>query len=140
MNDDREILDHVLGGVLPPEPPYELQARVLREATVALTRRPRWDAWTRLWESRPLRVAWAAAVLALVAANAALPGRRHPESLNADGPPASTAPREANELDAIARLPRIDLGTLPAAEGPAPPAAERPKPAHSRAKSKESAT
>jgi hypothetical protein len=140
MNDDREIRDRVLGGLRTPEPPRELDSRVLREATAALARRSRRDVWTRLWESRPLRVAWATVALALLAANAVLPGRRHPESVSAAGPPASMAPREANELRAVARLPRIDLATLPGGEGAAPSRVEQPRPAHPRARTKESAS
>ena len=31
MNDDHEMLDRLLGGLVPPEPPRELQGQVLRK-------------------------------------------------------------------------------------------------------------
>jgi hypothetical protein len=138
MNRDREILDSVLGGLLPPEPPHELQVRVLRGATATLSRPPRRDVWTRIWANRPLRVAWAAAVLVLLAANVVVPQRQ--KTGWAAGATARVHPRPGDELDAVTRLPRIDLATLPAGERGVTPRVERPKPAHPRAKTKESAS
>lgn len=63
-------IDHRLAGAAPPEPPERLRATALAAAERAWNERP--DLWTRLWESRPLRVAWAATVLALVASHAGL--------------------------------------------------------------------
>ncbi len=132
MNDDRETLERLLGGLVPPEPPRELQGTVLREAKAALTGRPRRDAWSRIWENRPLRLAWAAAVLALLAANAVLPAPKRTTSAKV------VTPHETDELHAIARLPRIDLSTLPAGEGASSPRSERPS--HAKTKTKEGAS
>lgn len=63
-------IDPRLAGAAPPGPPERLRAAALAAAERAWDLRP--DLWTRLWESRPLRFAWAAAVLALVASHAVL--------------------------------------------------------------------
>jgi hypothetical protein len=132
MNDDRETLEALLGGLVPLEPPRELEGRVLLEAKAALARRPHRDAWSRIWESRPLRLAWAAAVLGLLAANAVLPAAKRDTSATV------VTPHETDDLHAIARLPRIDLTTLPGGEGVSSPRAE--KPSHAKTKTKEGAS
>jgi hypothetical protein len=63
-------IDPRLAGAAPPEPPERLRAAALAAAEGAWDERP--DLWTRLWESRRLRIAWAAAVLALVASHAGI--------------------------------------------------------------------
>jgi hypothetical protein len=137
MNDDREMLDRLLGGLVPPEPPRELQRRLLRKATDALGREAPRDIWTRLWESRPLRLAWAGAVAALLVANVVVPSGRRAAPLQVAAPPQQSVPPLADELESIARLPRIDLDTLPAIGGAAPPPAE-PRPVRLLQKTKES--
>jgi hypothetical protein len=56
-----------LSKVRPPEPPERLRAAALGAAERHWGVRP--DAWTRLWESRPARLAWAGAVLVLMASH-----------------------------------------------------------------------
>lgn len=63
-------IDPRLAGAAPPGPPERLRAAALAAAERAWDERP--DLWRRLWESRALRVAWAATVLALVASHAGL--------------------------------------------------------------------
>jgi hypothetical protein len=58
----------------PPGPPATLRDRVLDRAGAALDRPEAPDLWNRIYASRPLRAAWAVTVLALIAANALLPG------------------------------------------------------------------
>ena len=138
MNRDRETLARLLGGLAPPEPPSELQGKVLRKATDALVRETARDIWTRLWESRPLRVAWGSAVAVLLAVNAVLPAGRHTSPVQAAAPNVQSVPLPGDELDAITRLPRLDTQTLPAmaqsSVAPAPHEVQRANPAAVRAK------
>ncbi len=95
MSDDREFFD----GFGIPSPPEGLRLRVLAEVGPVLAREPR-GRWTRIWESRPLRIAWAAAVVLLAGGHLALsfkPGRRA-------APSASTSA----ELARATALPRVD--------------------------------
>jgi len=131
MNDDRETLARLLGGLVPPEPPGELHGEVMRAASAALAREAPRDLWTRIWESRSLRVAWATGVLLLLLANALVPRATSPSGMR------GTAPAAGDELDSIAHLPRIDLDTLPAIGGAAPSAVE-PRPVQLPLKTKES--
>ena len=62
-----EEFDTVLAGLEPPPPPRELRARVLAAARHVAFEEPEPDLWTRVWNSRGLRLAWAAAVASLVA-------------------------------------------------------------------------
>jgi hypothetical protein len=138
MNDDRETLARLLGGLVPPEPPRELQGRVVRKATEALGREAHRDIWTRLWESRPLRLAWAGTVLLFLIGNGVLPARGRTRSVQAVTPRAPAVSSPGDELNSIARLPRIDLATLPGGERAEPAPIERPKPVHLKVKAKES--
>ena len=58
-----------LSGLRVPRAPSELRERVLRAAGRVEGSRGIWD---RLWESRPLRLAWAVTTIGLLLANAAL--------------------------------------------------------------------
>ncbi len=140
MNHNRETLERLLGGLLPPEPPPGLHETVLRNARAALAREVRRDLWTRIWESRPLRLAWASAVLLLVAGNALLALVSRPPSVQARTPRGHDEAPLGDELGAIARLPRIDLGTLPTLGSTAPQAFRAPKPARAPGAARESAT
>ncbi len=140
MRNDREPLERLLGGLLPPEPPPGLHGEVMRRASAALAREARPDAWTRLWDSRPLRLAWASAVLLLVAANALVPAMPRTPSVQAGAPRLHEEAPLGDELGAIANLPRIDLGTLPSVGSTMPPAVRAPQPARPHGAVKESAT
>lgn len=61
-----------LRGLNLPQPPRELRARVLGAARTGSRVGPAADAWSRLWHSRSLRLAWAGAVVLLLAGHAAL--------------------------------------------------------------------
>jgi len=95
-----------------PGPPAALRESVLGKAREALAREPVPDSWTRIWESRPARLAWATCVVGLVVANLAV-APRQPGSGNA-----SRVAREdrsvvmQDEVAELARLPRLDLGLL----------------------------
>lgn len=107
-------LDRVLRGLVPAPPPPEVRERVLTAARAARTSGPLGrDLWSRIWESRPLRLAWAATVVVLLVANVVL-------ALHRPGGGAATAPVAAArhdgpdpELAAIAQLPPLRLDVLP---------------------------
>ena len=99
MNDDAEFLD----GLVPLAPLPDLRERVLMAAAAALAREPR-GRWTRIWESRRLRISWAAAVALLAAANLLVPVRR-----TRGGAPVSAARmRPDRESGAALQVPKID--------------------------------
>jgi len=67
--DDRDpMVKRLFEGLEPPPPPPQLRSRVLTAARKKGTETP--DLWTRIWNQRGLRLAWAAAVVLLVAAHA----------------------------------------------------------------------
>jgi hypothetical protein len=64
-SDDRDpIVEGLMGGLEPPQPPPELRARVLAAARNAEAAP---DFWMRLWNHGGLRMAWAASVVLLLA-------------------------------------------------------------------------
>lgn len=105
--------DPLLRGLEPPAVPARLREDALAAARAAFAAAPRRDPWARLLASSAARLAWAASVAALVAANVLLPRNGQP-------PAAATSAAETRpdpELASIARLPRIDERALPALEG-----------------------
>jgi hypothetical protein len=70
------------------------------------------DVWTRLWSSRPLRMAWAVVVSALVLAHVAVTLRPSPPAGVDRLEVAVSADRLAGELAEIADLPRIEPSAL----------------------------
>ena len=106
MRDDADKVEELLAGLRPPEPPSGLEARVLRGAREALAREAGRDIWTRIWESRPLRVAWGISVSAgiLVICHVGITGLRSGRTPAAGQ--TTRAAREGNgELTAIAGSP-----------------------------------
>jgi hypothetical protein len=64
--DDREpVVDRLFEGLEPPAPPQHLRARVLSAARA--DKPGTVDLWTRIWNHRGLRLAWAAALVILLA-------------------------------------------------------------------------
>jgi len=124
-----------LAGLAPPGAPPGLKARVLVAARAALRAEPeRPDRWSLLWSSRPLRLAWAASFLLLLAGHAVLVRPSRPQGQAA----APALPRPGNEADdelaAVGRLPRLDPDARPLSAGPGepstrslPPLPEQPK-------------
>ncbi len=94
-------LGRLLAGARPPEPPASLRGRVLARAAAVLAGEEATDPWRRIWESRPLRLAWAASVLLLAGANLLLPPRR--ETAVAVTPPSPSDP----DLASAGHLPRL---------------------------------
>ena len=71
MNQERDFMSD---GLTPPVPPSELRGRVLTAARDAMARGDSPDMWTRIWESRPARLAWAASIGALIFAHLVIGG------------------------------------------------------------------
>ncbi|MFI5197881.1 MAG: hypothetical protein ACHQJD_04630 [Thermoanaerobaculia bacterium] len=97
----------------PPAVPARLREEALAAARAALAATPSVSVWERLLASPAARIAWAASVALLAAANVLLPrGGR------SEGPGTSAAVTQPDpELASIARLPRIDEHALSAPEG-----------------------
>jgi len=112
----------LLAGLRPPAPPPELEARALAAAGRALRARPAPDAWERAWASRPLRLAWTAAVLALLAGHAVLFLRPGADAVSR----VAGRDRLPAEVATVAELPPIVLSA--AAFEPAGGAAAAPAP------------
>ena len=100
-------------GFEPPAPPPGLRERSLSAASRAFDAAPERDAWTRIFESPALRLAWAASVVLLAAAHARVPAR-----------PVMPAGPDALEIRQLAHLPRIDSRSLPDEAPPSPARSE----------------
>lgn len=96
-----------------PDPPSELRGKVMAAAVKAMQEERKPDRWTEVWESRPLRVAWAASVSTLILANLFLPPGRPGLSERGAGSMAELAENDENGLAEIANLPRLRLDALP---------------------------
>jgi len=90
----------------PPVPPPVLRSRVLVAARAALTDGHAPDFWDRLWTSRPVRLAWAAAVLGLAVGHLAISGR-DPRQLAETALPVSSIAVNHGELAELAELGRL---------------------------------
>ena len=100
--------DDPLTGLRVPRVPSELRERVLRAAGRVEGTRGIWD---RLWESRPLRLAWVVTTTALLLANAALslaPGSS-PQTNR------SALREQSRELGLLLALPRMEISERAAA-------------------------
>jgi hypothetical protein len=101
-------------GLSEAKPPEDLRGRVLQAAGEALRRESAADPWTRIWESRPARLAWSAGVVALALCHLMVPAE--PTASDRDSlPMARTAIGENGELAAVTALPRLSLDARPAA-------------------------
>jgi len=109
MNDTQQPSTQLFAGMQPPGPPPGLRPDVLASATAALEEEPPMDRWAQLWHSRPLRLAWAATVLALVGANLAITEAPAPSSARAAGSFLRSLAEADAEVAEIARLPRLQL-------------------------------
>jgi RNA polymerase sigma-70 factor, ECF subfamily len=142
MNDESRSVKKVLATLQPPEPPRGLQQRVLRGAREALARETGRDVWTRIWESRPLRVAWAWAVVVLVICHVGITELRSARS-SATRYVAQAAREGSGELGEIGQQPRLDENARPLLGVGAYCLAEEPESSHTaptRGKGKESAS
>jgi hypothetical protein len=69
MKPDRNdpVVERLFDGLEPAPPPAELRSRALNAARARSALQPDADLWSRLWNHRGLRLAWAAAVVVLLA-------------------------------------------------------------------------
>jgi hypothetical protein len=112
MNEEPGSVERLLAGLGPPEPPRGLQEKTLRGAREALAREAGRDLWTRIWESRALRVAWAVSAGMLVICHVGITELRSGRTTTAGQ--TTRAAREGNgEVAAIGRLPRLNEGARP---------------------------
>ncbi len=104
MRDDR--VTRFLQELGSPEPTSGLRPRALAAAERAWAEPSARDRWRLLWESRPLRLAWAAAVLLLLAGNLAVPGAG-----SSGHTPLAAANRsdQGPEIEETVTLPRLRL-------------------------------
>jgi hypothetical protein len=126
MNHGSEEGDFPFSGLEPPAPPPALRERVLLRAHSVLARDAATDVWTRLWESRPLRLAWSAATLLLVAAHVALTVRPPARGGRVTAPVAASADPTA-ELAAVAGLAPLNEALLPRLDASPETPSARPK-------------
>jgi hypothetical protein len=99
--------ESLLAALSPPVPPSRLRRRTLAAARAAATgagRAP--DVWNRLWASRPVRLAWAVAVVALAIGHLAVSGRA-PRSPAENAVPVAMIAMERGELAEVADVGRL---------------------------------
>jgi hypothetical protein len=129
-----DTVSRLLDRVEPPAPPTELEGRSLAAARTAMARpAARTDIWTRLWESRTARFAWAAALAALVLGHVILsvPARegtaRPGAHLYLAGNVLDPELAEATELPRLrsGHLPQLDTTIVPRPAAPADQTPER---------------
>lgn len=105
----------LLSGVRPPAAPAELRARVLEAAERALRQETVPSLWDRLYASMALRAVWAAIVLALLVANAAVAVRHR----SADDAIARSVRHRPLRLALIDAAMRVGLDTSEVGRDPA---------------------
>jgi len=125
---DREV-ERLLGGLAPANPPPGTRERALAAARAARTAPAQPDdLWTRVWRSRPARLAWAAAVAALIVANLVVSVERSPKGGASRAPALASLDSGEPELIAIAELPPLRLDLTPAIDPFGRPAAAQNQP------------
>ena len=77
--DERDaVVERLMNGFEPPQPPPDLRSKVLAAAHARMAAESTPDIWSRVWHHRGIRLAWAAAVVLLVAGHALfVPGTRN---------------------------------------------------------------
>lgn len=77
--DDRNnMVERLLDGLDPPQPPPELRSRVLAAARQRTDSESVPDLWSRLWNHSGLRLAWAASVVLLLAGHVLIESGKGP--------------------------------------------------------------
>ena len=69
--DERDaVVERLMESLEPPQPPTDLRSKALAAARGRMSAESTPDTWSRVWNHRGLRLAWAAAVVLLVAGHA----------------------------------------------------------------------
>ncbi len=105
MSGHNDEVTRLLAAIAEEEPPGALRERALAGARTAWERPA--DRWVALWESRPLRVAWSAAVVLLVAANVGVRATVHGGAPGGPTRASQGGMDQRNELQAVTGLPRL---------------------------------
>ena len=63
------VVERLLDGLQPPQPPLELRSRVLAAARKRMESETIPDLWSKLWNHSGLRLAWAASLVFLLTAH-----------------------------------------------------------------------
>lgn len=63
------VVERMLDGLVPPQPPPDLRSKVLAAARQRMDPETVPDVWSRVWNNRGLRLAWAASLVLLLAAH-----------------------------------------------------------------------
>ena len=100
--------DPFSGTLAPPQAPPELRQRVIAAARAAADRADEPDLWARIWESRPVRLAWAASIGALIYGHLVIGGSIAPRSAR-PAMPLAAAVEADNELAEIVGLERVTV-------------------------------
>ena len=66
-NNEERDLERLLPGLEPPPPSASLRVRAVAAARERMAAAPAPDLWWRIWNNRGIRLAWAAAVVLLMA-------------------------------------------------------------------------
>jgi hypothetical protein len=105
MSKEAPFIDRLIGDLDTPEPPSALKSMVLQATAEALNRPPTPDIWTRIWDSRPLRLAWVATVSVLVAGHLAVTVvQQQPEPPSLTDSSLTVADPELAEISDLPRL------------------------------------
>jgi hypothetical protein len=119
-------IDRFLAEVGPSEPPASLRRQALERADRAWAGATTPDRWRQLWESRPLRLAWATAVLALAVANVTVPPSGVPRPAAVATTSNESRSKELQDAVSLPRL-RMEYVVFDVAGGPTlPPQGPRP--------------
>ncbi len=121
-NKDHVDLERLLPGLEPPPPPAGLRVRAVAAARERMAAAPAPDLWSRIWNNRGLRLAWAGAV-ALLLAGHVLVGRGLGSEFLPDPPVMADTQRDEQFIE-ILRPTQISanvhptIGLFAAAEDP----------------------
>ncbi len=107
MSERNDEVTRVLAAIAEPEPPHALRTRTLGKAAETWGRPPLADRWHAAWASRPLRIAWAAAVIVLVTGNIVVRLSTGTSPRNVASRAARPTPATDRDLQAIASLPQL---------------------------------
>lgn len=111
-NEEQPDLERLLPDLEPPPPPAGLRARALAAARERMAAAPPPDLWSRIWNNRTLRLAWAGAVALLVAGHVVV--SRAPGSAFTPNPPVMADTQRDEQFIEILRQVRIDADAHPA--------------------------